>query len=299
MKYSLCLITILASLQVVSQSNDRLRPGKLYNQGEEIYAPRVGVKSIIPKGWAGMVPQGAEVFLLMPQNGEGGEIYAASNFDDDLESAKSRWAEGVIIVNNIKVKSTEKSGMRGEDTYFSELEIIQHPGIKTSGRAYAEIKCGKYGNCVGVLLVYRGGSYESQKAAVTDFVENMQFVEPQDGDIYADFNWSEFLQTKYLTNFRYTDTSGKQNEIWLCSDGTFRSDIKRKGLAKAGDKDIRGKKKGTWRAEGTGPMGTLYLKINKTDEEAPIELRVEEDKFYSVSSGERVYIMENFECKSN
>jgi len=297
MKYLLLLIATCNCFVALSQSNKTLRPGKMYNQGEEIFAPRVGIKSTIPKGWAGMLPQGSEVFLLMAQDGENGEIYAAANYNDDIKSAKERWNKGVEIVSDIVVKSTGNSGMRGEDTYYSELEIIQHKGIKAQSKAYAEIKCGPFGNCVAVMLVYSSGNYEKQIAALSGFMDEMEFIEPREGNMYSDFDWSEFLSSKYLTSFRYTDTSGKQNQIWLCPDGTFRSIIKRKGLAKTGDKSLNGRKSGTWKAEGIGEQGALLLKMKKIPDEIRVELRVEEDKFYSVASGDRVYIMENFECK--
>ena len=281
-----------------AQSGDRIRPGKMYDSGSEITAPRVGMKSRIPDKWAGVLPQGSEVFLLMPQNGESAEIYAAANFGDNIEDARQRWAGGVEIVTGISVKSTERSGMRGDDVYFSELEIIQHPGVKPQSRAYAEIKCGEFGNCIAMLLVYHSGNFESQIKSLNEFVDNVTFFEPTEMEQYDAFDWAEFLSSKYLTSFRYTDTSGKQNQIWLCPDGNFRSVIRRKGLAKTGDNSLTGKKSGTWRAEGVGPMGTLFLKMKKSDLEIPVEIRVEEDKFYSVASGDRVYVMENFECKN-
>jgi hypothetical protein len=297
MKYLSFLVLFLLIVSFGNaQSNNALKPGKMYDSGDEIFGPRAGIKSVIPEGWAGMLPQGSEVFLLMSQDGQNGEMYAAANFDDDIESAKKRWSNGVELVSDITVKSTENSGMRGSDIYYSELEIIQHRGIKPQSKAYAEIKCGPFGNCVAVMLVYSSGDYDKQVAALTSFMDKMEFFEPREGNLYADFDWSEFLSSKYLTSFRYTDTSGKQNQIWLCPDGTFKSIIKRKGLAKTGDKSLNGKKNGTWKAEGVGEKGVLLLKMKKVPEEIRVELRVEEDKFYSIASGDRVYIMENFEC---
>lgn len=61
----LCLIFIALTFQSVAQKKKvRLQPGKMYEPGETLYAPRFGFIAKVPEGWEGILPRESEVFLL-------------------------------------------------------------------------------------------------------------------------------------------------------------------------------------------------------------------------------------------
>jgi hypothetical protein len=89
----------------------QIRPGQLYDSGEEIYGPKLGVTTKIPEGWAGVLPMNTEVFLLMPKNNSFGQIYVMGG-EDSYEVLKSRWAAGIELDNGVFVKSKEEPKLR-------------------------------------------------------------------------------------------------------------------------------------------------------------------------------------------
>ena len=82
LKYIALITLSLTFVTANAQSKKRLQPGKLYEPGEKIYAPRYGVNTVIPDGWEGTLPREMEIFLLMPNTTEyGGEV----NFRSSLK----------------------------------------------------------------------------------------------------------------------------------------------------------------------------------------------------------------------
>jgi len=86
----------------------------------------------------------------------------------------------------------------------------------------------------------------------------------------------------------------KENHLWLCADGTFKSKLNRKGLAKESSSKYYGKKKGTWKAEGVGATGKLYLSFKKLNE-IEVQLEITDEKIHM--NNERYFVMESPNCK--
>ena len=72
---TLLLLMVLCTGSMAQNKKSRLQPGKIYNAGEAIYAPRYGFNATIPADWEGMLPRESEVFLLTPTGSVFGEIY--------------------------------------------------------------------------------------------------------------------------------------------------------------------------------------------------------------------------------
>jgi len=85
------LITILLVNFSLSSaiSQERLQPGRIYNPGEEINAPMIGLTATIPEGWAGYLPTDTEMLMLANLENSEGTIYALP-FDDTMEDIKER-----------------------------------------------------------------------------------------------------------------------------------------------------------------------------------------------------------------
>jgi hypothetical protein len=126
-------------------------------------------------------------------------------------------------------------------------------------------------------------------------MDHTVLTEPIIGDIYEKFAWTEFFGGKYLATRQVNpyEKAKRKNEIWFCSDGTFRSVIKIKGFANV-PKPVKGKKSGTWEASGTGSRGLLRLYFKKMEEpvELPAELR--DDQLFI--NDIRYYVMQNNAC---
>ena len=138
-------------------------------------------------------------------------------------------------------------------------------------------------------------AFDTYKKNFDELVASSQMSEPTIGSIYGDFDWAEFLKNKYLMSIATDGNYKEQNEIWLCDDGTFKSKIKSKGFGKAENSPYRGKKKGTWTAEGVGEKGKLKLNFEKN---APVvlDMEIKDDKIFI--NGGRFFALQYEGCKS-
>ena len=151
-------VTITIHLQPFAQ--ERLRPGVIYYPGDSISAPSYGVVSVIPEGWAGVLPQDTEMFLLMSRDNPQSSIYAFG-FDDTREAIKTRWetGPGLEVENNIKLVRSSDVFERG-DVIAAELKV-ENSTNKAIG--YMEAKCSEYEKCLVLLLIVPEQFYEESK----------------------------------------------------------------------------------------------------------------------------------------
>ena len=122
-------------------------------------------------------------------------------------------------------------------------------------------------------------------------------MEPSLEDIFSDFDWKDFLQNKYGVTYESYQGYKKENHVWFCDDGTFRTQLNRKGkLARSERGDYSGKNSGNWTVEGIGAEGHLTLSFSKKNlEPVEVNLFIEENKIYM--NGERYFLMDNQDCK--
>jgi hypothetical protein len=192
------------------------------------------------------------------------------------------------VENGIELDRIGEPFMRGE-VLAVELIVKNSTNVR---RGYAEAKCANYGWCVMYLMITPEYLYEESKKALIQFMDNSRLSEPTIGSIYENFDWSEKLKNKYLATYISNPYVKKNNQVWLCADGTFKSTIKQKGFGEL-SKKYRGKKSGTWEGRGTGPQGELILNFKKADS-VTIVLELKDDKLFI--EDERFYFMDH-QCK--
>ena len=284
-------LSLILSLVLVlpAFSQERLQAGKLYKAGEEINAPMVGLTSVIPEGWAGYLPTDTEMLMLANVENPEGTIYAFG-FDDTMDDIKARLDLDIKfeVQNGIELDRKGDPFMRGE---VLAVELV----VKNSTNnllGYAEAKCADYGWCVMYLMITPEYIYEESKKGLIQFMDNSSLDEPTLGSLYANFDWPEKLKNKYLATYISNPYVKKNNQVWLCADGTFKSKIQQKGMGDL-SKKYKGNKSGTWEGRGIGPNGELILNFKKAD---PVTVRLElkDDKVYV--EGTRFYVMEH-NCK--
>lgn len=283
------LILFMLGLPMV-YSQARLKPTQRYSSGETVYGARAGVKTIIPQGWLGMLPRDTELFLLMPLDGSNGEIYVTVSGNLSIEDRKANWLSGLDLGNGNVLRSdgnfTDRNG-----NLSSFLKLDQ----KTStDRGYIETVCGPYGVCLTVMLFGGEAGFDKVQQAVYSFIDNIQWQEPSDKDDYADFDWNEFLSGKHLLNYDYVPNAKAENDIWLCSDGSFTTKLKRSGLLKDQAKQYKGTKSGTWETSSVGASGVLILNYKKLDP-LKVSLKIEGEQIYL--NEKRHFVMKSSVCE--
>lgn len=297
---NLCLLFLIASVIQISygQSKKRLQPGKIYEPGEKIYAPKYGFNSVVPEGWDGTLPREMEIFLLVPRPGMGGEVFTFASVGTDLESIRQNWIKGVNLSESILIKSKGEITTNGD--MISAEVTPDGENINRGNRGFVAAKCSPFGPCITSLAIGPSQFYEQMKSAVENFMTKATFTEPSDVSIYADFDWKEFLSGKMLIDFAIVESGSqsgsKESTVHLCSDGTLMADIRKKGLFKDANPEYKGRLSGTWTAEGIGEQGVLKLTFKKAPA-AQIQLTIKDEKI--TANGSRYFAAESDWCDKN
>jgi hypothetical protein len=161
---------------------------------------------------------------------------------------------------------------------------------------YLEAKCSPHGFCLSYMLMSNSSSFEAAKKALQQFVDNTTFAKPSTESPYLHFNWKKFLSGKVLlmTTFQETGQNKKENEVNLCSDGTFSSRITRKGIFKNEIKGYQGSKKGTWEVKSKGDKASIVLSIPKL-EPAEVTMEIRDEEIYV--NGNRYFVGISEKCR--
>jgi hypothetical protein len=300
MKKIIILLVILA-LCTISNSGFaqgkkiRLQPGKFYEAGESIYAPRFGFSATIPEGWQGSLPRESEVFLLQTITTDVfGEIYVFGSERSDLASLEKTWREGTDLSETIRIKALIPV-VKG-DMITSEI-VGEGQAINKGNRAYAVARCNPDGPCIIALSIMPKQFYESIKNSLEHFMLASSFEPPNTASPYATLNWNEFLANKALVTYVYVEGGSKDTDIHLCADGTFTATIKKTGFMKNQSPQYHGKLNGTWAAKGIGENTNLTFIFSSKRNLPPIEVSVtiKEDKVYA--NDERYFVAQSTRCK--
>src|SRR5689334_5475197 len=115
------LLIVLLIIQVEAQSKkNRIEPGRMYQAGETLFAPRYGFIGKVPEGWQGMLPRENEVFLLTSATTSVyGEIYVFGREEGNLAVMADAWKKGFDLSETIKLKAVNP--VRKDDVLSSEV----------------------------------------------------------------------------------------------------------------------------------------------------------------------------------
>jgi hypothetical protein len=282
-------------LQGFAQNNKgRLQPGRLYEPGETLYAPRFGFIAKVPEGWEGMLPRETEVFLLMTTTSTYGEVFMFGREKGDLTSMREAWIKGFVLSETMRLKAT--APIIADEMLMGEV-IIEGEYINKAFKGFAVAKCNPSGPCITTLMVAPEQYYEAVKATVVQVMRTSSFEPPSTASPYAKFDWNEFLSNKVLVTYGFEQGGSKESEIHLCADGTFSADIKKTGFMKNQNPEYRGRSAGKWTVTGTGPSATIQFTFSGKKSipvlEAPV--LIEDEKV--LSNGERYFVGQSDKCK--
>ena len=264
--------------------------GVLYQPGDSLYGPRNGVMASMPEGWVGGVPEGTALFVMESLTHNDAQIYVRPG-KDNLDQIKERWSLDLKLSRSIDVRLVGEITSTAEGI-AAEFKNLANP----NARIYGQAKCGDYGSCVIVFLNAWKGSYDAALVDAKSFVEQIRLVEPYMKNLHDNFDWKTFLTDKYVYAYVYDGVQEKSNNLWLCGDGTFKLDVKRKGAAFVkNNKKYYGKSSGTWTVDGVGPTAEVRLEFAKKKEPFAFEIEIRENKIYI--GGERHFTVNNTDCK--
>ena len=293
--FFLLLISVCISLPAQAQKKkSRLQPGSMYQPGDTLFAPRFGFTATVPQGWEGTLPRESEVFLLSSTTATYGEIFVFGDLKGDLKSMSERWQKGVALTEMIKLRGINPTI---KDNMLTTEAIAEGEYVNKGYKAFAAARCNPSGPCVIALMVAPPQYFESVKVTVSNFIKNSYFEAPSNQSPYADFDWKEFLSNKVVITYQSMQGGEKENMIHLCANGTFQSSVKHTGIFKNQNPSYTGKKSGSWKVSGNGPVTTLTLTFDSKKNLAPLEavIAIEDEKI--LSNGDRYYVGYSDKCK--
>lgn len=289
----LLLLCATLSFQSIGQKKSRLQPGRMYEAGETLYAPKFGFTAKVPTGWEGILPRDTEVFLLTTTTATYGEIYVFGSDRGDLASLKNEWVKGVDLSQGIRMKAINPTIQ--DDLLTSEI-TVEGDYVNKGNKGFAATKCGPAGTCVTTLMIAPIQFYESIKNTVTDFMKNSTVATPSNASPYEDFDWQDFLSNKLVVTFASAEGGSKESMIHLCKDGSFTATIKKKGFFKQQNPAYKGTMAGQWTAKGDGEKATVqFIFTNKSLQPIEVTLTIQDEKI--ISNGERYFVGKSDKCK--
>jgi hypothetical protein len=293
MKLSIVIVLMIACFNsAYAQKKKRIQPGKMYEVGDTLYAPRFGFTTTVPQGWQGTLPRESEVFLLTTTTSTYGEIYVFGRADGDLAVMAESWKKGIDLSESIKIKAVKPEIKDG--TLSSEVVAVGEY-INKGMKGFSISRCSPHGPCVTVFMVAPVQFYESVKGTAIQVITTSRFEPPSSASPYSDFDWKEFLSDKSLATYTSTKGGTRESIVYLCSDGTFQSDIKKSGILKNLNPEYRGKLTGKWIVTGVGEEARIQFTFDKKNL-SPFEaqLKIKDEKVYS--DGERYFVGESDKC---
>jgi hypothetical protein len=271
----------------------RLQPGRLYEAGETLYAPRLGFTAKVPQGWEGMLPRDSEVFLLTTTTSTYGEIFVFGRDPIEMETLQQLWQKGIQVSETIKLTAVQ-SEIKNQ-MLMAEVSL-EGEYVNKGNRGFAVTRCNPDGPCITTLMMAPSQFYEPVKATVIEFMTMSSFQPPSTASPYAHFDWKEFLSGKELVTYAEVQGGKKESRVHLCADGTFTATLKKTGLFASQNVPYKGNLKGTWSAGSAGEKSSIRFSFEK-NKLPPVEVSVmiQDEKIFS--NGERYFAGKSSRCK--
>ncbi len=291
------IVGLVISINSFSQSelpSNRLRPGTMHHPGDSVHSPRLGLSARIPEGWDGVLPRDTEVFLLMSNTNIVGEMFVVVNEKLDLAGQRKRWESGSELSPGLKLQIDGGITVREGDILSANGKVVGAQA-NAQNRVYLESKCSPYGFCIVTIALADNTSLERVKQGLQALMTSTSFKKPSTESPYKNFDWKPFLSGKILLGINYEQGGKKEDEVDLCSDGTFESRITRTGIFKGQAKKYQGKKSGKWEVMSSDEKATLKFTFEKLDP-VEIELVAKDEEIYV--RGARYFVGESERCRN-
>lgn len=282
---------LLCYTSVFAQNGEKLRPGVIYEAGDQLYSPTYGIRGEVPLGWQGALPRDTELFLLVPTHVTTDvEIYTFAA-EDDLSAIQERWELPIEISSGILAQPQG-------DPKQEENMLIQNFSFsnRTDYEAVGYAKCGEFGQCTVSFLVGNLKQMPKARQSQEEFMQSLAFEKPDPNAAQEPFDWQTFLPDKHIFTYYHMQSNPHKSNLHLCPDGTFTSDISRKVAIDALDQ-YAGRQKGTYKFESL-ENGTAQLTLSFQKKKLPplqVNLMMEDDKLYMNEI--RVMAIVNTDCK--
>lgn len=245
------VVPVLTALPASAQ----IQPGRLYQAGEVISEPSVGLSLTLPQGWRGALAPDGSMFMLEPVVGTGVMFVIADELTD--EAARTEMSKPLDLRNGIVLTPADEI-REISSGHLSRPFTVQGAPMDMEGTVEVRLTSGGLG--VAFILLSPPAQADPQLEAMRTFALSLGVTEPTAQPAAGgNDEWEPYMRGRYLA--RYYTTSGytESTELWLCSDGSFRFNDQSGGFGPGASGAYQGLGGGRWSATGAGATGTLIL----------------------------------------
>ncbi len=285
------ILLFAVALAVASgDTSAQIEPGRIYEGGETISDPTVGLALTLPGGWRGRLAPGGESFLM---ESTAGDAYMVVMGDQVSEAeARALLAQPVDVGSGVVLVPSGAVRDVGAGHLTSDFSVT---GAAAELTGTVDVRLTSSGLGVAFVLLAPPAAAETHRASMREFALSLGVTDPVAAPAGGGDEWEPWLRGRYLAHF-YTNTGYTESrELWLCSDGTFWYDSQGGGFGGGASGAVQSRGGGRWSASGAGASGTLVLEWSGGGSNTwALEFDYDADRLYV--NGERMLRGANERC---
>jgi len=272
------LVALVGSLAYQpTLTSAQIQPGRIYEGGEIISEPSVGLSLTIPVGWRGALLQDGSMFMLEPTQGTGLMVVVAQEFNE--ATARAEMSNDVDLGDGVILRP---AGTIEEISpgHLSRPMTVQ--GLPTQMVGTIDVRLTSSGLGVAFIVLSPTADGPTHVDDMRQFALSLGVTEPTAAPAASGGDeWLPYMRGRYIARY-YTATGyTERTELWLCSDGSFLFSDEGGGFGGGASGAFQGSGGGRWSATGAGARGTLILDwSNGQRSEWALEFNVQRDELY-------------------
>ena len=245
-------MTLLGPLPSTAQ----IEAGRIYQPGERISEPSLGLVLTLPVGWQGALSGDGSAFVMEPTEGMAALIVVAETMSES--DARQQLAgpldlgDGITLLPDGDVHQIAT----GHLSAAFDVRGTPQPFVST-----VDVRLTPSGLGVAFILLAEPGSAEARREEMRELALSLGVSESraQSTTQSASDAWEPYLRGRYLARFYSGSSYTESTEIWLCSDGTFFFNDQSGGYGAGASGAYQARDRGRWSASGAGTTGALIL----------------------------------------
>lgn len=253
MKVKKFYLTVALSISVLLiQAQEQLQEGILYNRSNILTVPDYGIQFQLPAGWSGMLPVGADKFVMASQDNNSTVILLGDRMPEAV--AKEELSKPVQLDQTITLVP-EGAPVKEGSLWTMNYLVNGAQAVKSS----VIFRSGPHGYSFAGVLISLPAVYERDLASLKDILAKAVFSKPvvrDDGNIGE---WRNYLAGRALKYYNTTSGYSTTDFIYLCRDGSFYRSNNDTSVSSLGTGVSQGSSAGKWSATGSGNEGMLTL----------------------------------------
>jgi hypothetical protein len=221
------------------------------NQTSKTLTLENGMTIQIPAGWTSQPPVASKVVLVPPVNDS---LVIASIDTGDVKLAISELSNGITLASGAFLRPASTPRLVNS-VYSNDFIAVGAPGEM---RATVMLRPLADGRIVTLFALAPPGQIEMLRNAMTGMMKGIKLTPAQTSS--SSDGLAGYLKGRYLVRFYSGNGYAEKHELWLCSNGQFRSRSDGGGFTQGvASGAFEGGRTGNWTALGGRTNGSLKL----------------------------------------